>query len=557
MGWKHLPGAVRTLFSSGKPHVASMFRYDASTSPARAVSQREDGFGLTDLALALWRGKYLILGLGLLFSVAAIAYAQTLADRYQATAQILVDPRELRVIGTDVTPSNLNSDSTIAYLESQARILSSTDTLRKIVDREALTRDGEYTGMGSILSRLIPGRASGDETLAVMEQLRRNLWVRRGERTFIIDVSVIASTPEKSARLTNAFAAAYLDDQTTSRADQSRRASASLTARLAELRDRVRASEEKVETYKSQKNIVGASGKLITEEQLAAVNSQLTFARTRLADARAKLEQAESVRGQAAERGAIPEAVNSQTLGLLRQQLGEAQRRAGNLSTSLGPQHPEFLAAQTTLRDAQRAVGEEISRIRQAARAEFDRAVSNEKSISGQVDQLKKDTLSSGRDTVELRERERELESNRAVYQAFLNRARETSELGSIDTTNARIITTAVSPLERVGPQRRLIVVGAGLSGLALGAIFALAIEAQRRLRRRRERAEAAALEPEAAAQPIPAAPAQPSGATQWQAQAFGAPARPDDAQAQADLMRVLRMMGQLEKAIDQYGTPR
>ncbi|MGL4240099.1 MAG: GumC family protein [Beijerinckiaceae bacterium] len=535
-----------------------MFRFDASPDDARSASARANGIGLTGLVLALWRNRFLIVGLALLFAALAAAYSMTLQNKYQATAQILVDPRDLRVIGTDVSPNNLNSDSIAAYIESQTRIFTSTDTLRRIVDREALTRDDEYSGAGSILSRLIPGRKSGDETLSVMEQLRRNLWVRRGEKTFIIDVSVTGNTPEKSARLTNAFASAYLEDQTSARAEQSRRASASLTSRLSELRDRVRASEEKVEAYKAQKNIVGASGKLITEEQLAQLSNQLAFARSRLADARAKLDQADSVRGQAAERGAIPEAVNSQTLGILRQQLGEAQRRAATLATSLGPQHPDLLAAQNTLRDAQRAVGEEIGRIRQAARADYDRAVSNEKALTQQVEQLKKDTLGTSRDTVELRELERELESNRAVYQAFLTRARETRELQGVDTSNIRIITTAVPPLERVGPQRRLMVVGAGIGGAALGILFTLLAELMTWFRNRTANGSARSAPAEAAAEA--AAPASAAG--QWQAEAFGqaaaagAAAQPPS-QAQSDLMRVLRMMGQLEKAIDRYGMPR
>jgi uncharacterized protein involved in exopolysaccharide biosynthesis len=528
-----------------------MFRYDASPADARAATPRADGFGLTDIALALWRRKIPIAVLAGLFAAIAAAYSMTLLDRYQATAQILVDPRELRVLNTDVTPSNLNSDSTTAYIESQARILTSTDTLRKIVDREGLTRDSEYSNVNSILSRLVPLTAPRDTTTAVMEQLRRNLWVRRGERTFVIDVSVLASTPDKSARLTNAFTSAYLEDQASASAEVSRRAGAAITGRLSELRERVRNSEEKVEAYKTQKNIVGASGKLVNEEQLQALNNQLAFARTRLADTRAKLDQADSVRGQAAERGAIPEAVNSQTLGILRQQLGEAQRRATSLGTSLGPQHPELLAAQTTLRDAQRAVGEEIGRIRQAARADFDRAVANEKSISSQVDQLKREALATGKDTVELRELERELESNRVIYQSFLTRAREVGEAERIDTTNARIITTAIAPLERVGPQRRLMVMGAGLAGLLLGALLAIGVEAKDRIR---WRADAPAI-----ATPAPASSAaQPSA--QWQADAFRtaeAVGAAPPGQAQADLMRVLRMMGQLEKAIDRYGAPR
>ncbi len=56
---------------------------------------------------------------------------------------------------------------------------------------------------------------------------------------------------------------------------------------------------------------------------------------------------------------------------------------------------------------------------------------------------------------MQLRELEREADANRQVYQAFLLRARETGELTNVDTTNARIITSAVAPLERPGPTAR------------------------------------------------------------------------------------------------------
>jgi uncharacterized protein involved in exopolysaccharide biosynthesis len=530
-----------------------MFQYDRrkAVHDAPGTSRANGGLGLVNIPAALWRRKFWPIGLAILFAAIAIAYSMTLPDRYQAISQVLVDPRELRIIGTEVSPNSLNSDSTTAYLESQARIMSSFNLMRRIVDREGLAKDPEYIGSMGILSRLFPTASGGDQTQRIVERLNRNLWVRRGERTFIIDIAVTATTPEKAARLANAFAAAYLEDQTTSRAELARRTTSGLTARLNELRERVRQSEDKVETYRNQKNIVGASGKLINEEQLAAVNSQLAFAKSRSSDARAKLEQIDSVRGQAAERGAVPEAVNSQTLGLLRQQLGEAQRRATNLSTSLGPMHPEFLAAQSTLRDAQRGVADEINRLRVAARAEFDRALGNERSLLAQVDGLKKETLSTSRDTVQLRELERELEANRAVYQSYLQRARETAEQEGVDTTNARVITNAVPPIDRSGPPRRLIVTGAAAGGFALGLLLALLAEFAGYVRNRREAIaaaeEAAALR--ASQEPPPEMP--PQGYQTW-----ASPPQPSS--SSNDLMRLLAVMSQLEKALQtQQGKPR
>ncbi len=60
------------------------------------------------------------------------------------------------------------------------------------------------------------------------------------------------------------MAAAYLADQSDTRAAAARRASASLTARLADLREGVRQAEESVERYKFQHNTVATPGQLVS-----------------------------------------------------------------------------------------------------------------------------------------------------------------------------------------------------------------------------------------------------------------------------------------------------
>jgi uncharacterized protein involved in exopolysaccharide biosynthesis len=542
-----------------------MFRYN-SDKPRRAAKPvtpdaemrrsepvRSD-LGVLSLLSAIWRRKVWPASLAVLGAGMTALATMSLPDQYHSSAQLLIDPRELRILGTDVTPGNLNADSIVAYLESQTRIITSSDMLRRIVDREKLTSDEEFVGKPSLLSRLLPTRKASDKTSLAAERLFRQLNVRRGERTFVIDVTVAATTPDKAARLANAFAAAYLEDQTIARQEQVRRASNALTSRLNDLRERVRLAETKVETYKSQKGIITANGKLITEEQLLNAGTQLQSARARTADAKAKLDQIDNLRGQLPERGGVPEAVASSTLGLLRQQLGESQRRAAALANSLGPIHPDNVAAQTQLREARQAVQDEISRIRSAAKAEYDRALNNERTVQAQVDVLKKDTQVSGRDNVELRELERDLESNRTIYQTFLQRARETSEQERLDTTNARVITTAVPSLNRSGPQRRLMTMLGFIAGFGLGVLIAISDAIWRHLRsrpprdlrtRQRQMSE------------------NMSGTNDVAAAQGTYRQTPDAAQPasrtveQDDMLRMVRMISRLEKALDSRGTSR
>ena len=91
----------------------------------------------------------------------------------------------------------------------------------------------------------------------------------------MVDVSVTDGDPAKAVQLANAVAQAYLAEQTQVRADAARQVSQSLSARLKELKDRVRTAEERVETYKTQNNIFGANGQLIDEQQLFELNNQL------------------------------------------------------------------------------------------------------------------------------------------------------------------------------------------------------------------------------------------------------------------------------------------
>lgn len=111
----------------------------------------------------------------------------------------------------------------------------------------------------------------------------------------MVDVSVTTREAAKSARIANAIAQAYLQEQTDVRSDAARQISQSLSSRLTELKDRVRAAEDRVEAFKARNNILGASGQLVNEQQLTEMNNQLTASRARTAAARARLDQVQQL----------------------------------------------------------------------------------------------------------------------------------------------------------------------------------------------------------------------------------------------------------------------
>ena len=86
---------------------------------------------------------------------------------------------------------------------------------------------------------------------------------------------------------------------------------------------------------------------------------------------------------------------------------------------------------------------------------------------------LKQRAITTSLALVKLRELEREVDASRAVYEAFLVRARETREQERVDTVNVRVLADAQAPLDRSWPPRRLLLLAAALflgltGGLAL-----------------------------------------------------------------------------------------
>ena len=419
----------------------------------------------------VWRGKATILWTTAISLLAAVLFVVLVPHRYTATTQILIDPTDLRAVATDLSPANQANDAAVLQVESQVRVLTSDSVLRRVVKAELLDHDPEFARRQSWFG----GATYGDDSLAALNALKRAVQVKRAERTYVVDLSVTMRDPAKAARIANAIAQAYLAEQTDVRSDAARQISQSLSARLNELKERVRQAEDRVETYKAQHNILGASGQLVNEQQLSELNNQLGMARARTAAAKARLDQVEHVHVSQDDIGSFPEAVQSQTIAALRTQYAEIMRREAEQMSSLGPRHPAVIEIQAQAERLRHLIENEVHRIALSARSEYESARANEATLAGNLEKLKGNAVATNEAMVTLRELERDVVASRAVYELFLVRARETGEQERLDTKNIRVISRADPPARRsFPPSNTLLAVGALLIGIASGTSIVL-----------------------------------------------------------------------------------
>ena len=483
---------------------------DAGPKPVRKTA----GLNVLQLAQLLWRRKTAIVFAGLIGACAAVAIGKSLTPKYLATAQLYVDPRELQLVDRELTPRSQDISGLAMVVESQARLITSNIVLMQVIQDTHLDKDPEFGGAsGGLLAKLLGRfglelRSAAPTVLgqtAALDALLRHINVKKTDRTFIVDIDVWSYDPAKAAMLANAISNAYLAEAKNSQAVAARRATSDLSGRLKELQDRLRTAENALAIYKAQNNFVGTQDTLITDQQLLASNQRLAAARAATLDAQAKYDQIEASRRNAGDAGAIPEALQSPTLGNLRAQYAEARRKLAEMTAELGPLHPSLRQMGKQVEDLHRTINEEVDRFAESAKNDLARARDYETSLTRALEAQKRQSVQLSQASVRLRELERDVEAGRDVYQSFLKRSRETEEQESLNTSNARIIGEATVPQRRSFPpgMSLMAAIGLVLGGLAAASWFA-ALELLSS-----EPSESAASEQPARPLPDPEAPAR------------------------------------------------
>jgi uncharacterized protein involved in exopolysaccharide biosynthesis len=323
------------------------------------------------------------------------------------------------------------------------------------------------------LRDLISSPSTEDARTRALRSLQRVVQVERASRSYVIVVNAFSEDPNKAARIADTIAAVYLDEEVRARADAARRVGRSMTSRLQELADNVRDSERNVEQFKQQNNLVGAGKRLINDQQLEELTTQLTLARSVTTEQKGRVDQIERLMKSDADPDTIAEAIQSPTVSALRAQFAELVRQEASASALLGDRHPEIAVLRQRRKQHQQLITDELKRTAAAARNDYARAVANENALAANLEAMKNKAQLSGSAMVRLRELERVVEANRAIYEVSLVRTKELNEQEGIDTANTRVIAEALPPNRPTMP-RRALVLAALIVGLIGGATWVL-----------------------------------------------------------------------------------
>jgi succinoglycan biosynthesis transport protein ExoP len=458
-------------------------------APAYAGAHAQPGFESELLAGALRslrRHARLVLACVLIGTTVTTVGVLMVAPQFKASVVFFVDPRRTQLLKDRDVVGLPGPGTDSGVVESEAEVMKSPALMLRVARQLDLANDEEFTSrslLGTFKAvllwplRMLSGSTGDTDPLsAIAEKLSGQVEAKRRNLTYLIELNAWSRNPGKALKLADTIAEHYLARQMEAKSAVAQRATHWLNQQVAELRDRVQASERAYEQYKAESGLFSTRGENLSDHQVAQLNEQLVNARARAAEARAKLDQLKQITPDKLQTAAAsPEVLQSTVVSQLRGQYAETARRHAELVTRYGARHPQVEIVRAQLSDIAGQVTAEIGRIVASARAEYQTAASREVSLEASLNGLKTDAARSNQSAVRLRELEREAQANRELFQAFLARAKETTAQIDLQLPDARIVSAASVPTAPGYPRRTLIVGLGFFVSLGLGVVLALA----------------------------------------------------------------------------------
>ena len=412
MGNKPIIDFPQTLMQGGGP-----------AAGATSLGGGDEGFDFVHYLNVLRRHKWGILGIALLATVYGVFKAMQETPLYRASLTMLIEPHQPKIVNIQQLYLPINS---YLFYETQTQIIKSRAVAERVVDKLRLDERADYEtvhrpvakGLVERLKTILGLQAESSDTEVGLKKRVPLTPDDRARRRAALVARIQSGLGVWSSQKSQIFTITYVSPDPQFAADVANAVAEayvdfSLESKLTEAKHASNWLTERLEELR--KKVIES------EAELHAFQSKEGMIDTK------SIKQLESGR-----------------LTTFNAELIEAQTRYAELAKRYGPKHPKMINAQAELEEARRRLEVEEEKILEAKRK------------ANVLEKL-----------------ERNVATNRQLYDLFMTRFKETDITTDEKATNARILDRAQVPARPFKPNKMQIVSTYFGVGLLLGVMLA------------------------------------------------------------------------------------
>jgi capsular exopolysaccharide family len=453
-----------------------------------------------------WRHRRMIFVWAVGLALAAAVWSYLQKPIYQARATIVIEQEGPGALDKDrYQPQDVSPE----YFQTHFELMRSHQVLQRTAEILNLSEQSEYRSKPSVLGKIFQAAAlpgliqslwktekfsedsptdQNEDFLLKQFSQRIDIMPVRGAR--LAHITVNSEDPAFAALAGNTLASVYIERSQEISAKSKEKAARWFTDHLDELRKKVEVSQQALYVFRSQHELLeGHERQTVAAQKLAELNSELVKAEMKKAEARTRYQHIRSAIEKPSGEGTIDwsildtstEVLSSPLIQTLRMQEVRVSGQVAELSDKYGPLHPKMARVKAELQDLRERIQQEVRKIYDSIKHEYDVSVSREQAIRDALGRYKKDKIKLEQYEIEYGILERDAQSSQHLYDIFLRMTKEADLSSGMKADNVYLADPAMPSSIPVKPRKTLNVVLGFLVGLLTGVGGALVLDARDR----------------------------------------------------------------------------
>jgi polysaccharide biosynthesis transport protein len=462
----------------------------------------DDSLHLRDLLRIVWKRKWWIVTIATIG--AALSTYKTLQETpiYRATTTLNIERSIQRVVDyKDGTGAEQGVYDDGSYLNTQVELLRSRalaervmEMMRLDIERKATPRAAEKSAetaeperndfLGKLIATWRKRSEPSIKDMAVLDRegvlgsLRGSMSVEPVSGSRLVRINVDHSDPSLAARIANVWAESYITTNLERRVEATSYAKTFLEQQIAQTKGKLEDSERQLNQYTREKQLLVAD-----EKSGAGSNNNYAAFSGALATAEQERIKAEVAYEEMKKNlAAMPrEILENKTVLVLKEAKAKVEAEYADNLRIYKPGFPKMQQLQAQIDDIEKRIQQEIkivsASLLDTARSSMEAARSAEVQLRSRTENAKRTILDAQDQGIRYNILKREVDTNREIYAALLQRFKEVGVAAGVGSNNLSVVDKADVPLFPYRPDiNRGMMVGLML-GLMAGLALAFVLE--------------------------------------------------------------------------------
>jgi polysaccharide biosynthesis transport protein len=456
---------VRQEPAAGRANLVYMEPLQAYNMPAE-----ETGGGARALWQILAEHKLAIGLLALLGIAGGIAVSLVQIPIYDARTTL-----EFQSSKTESPTGGASDDSGFtpeSYLQTQVKVLQSRTLSDRVAKKLAKQGFGNYEEPGRFdkfrkIFGLRVAHAAAPVT-AAPKLPPVDTKIKLLENSRIVEIVSSSPDPRYAANFADGLATEFVDYNMEALWQSSQKTSDWLTRQLQDLRSKLEQSENQLQAYSREAGIIiTGNDQTIDDEGLKNVQKELAAAQ---ADRIAKQSNYEIASTTQAD--SLPQVLDNGRLSDYQTKLADLRRHQAELLAIYTPQHQKVQEVAAQIADLEATLKRERSTIVNRIQNDYQGALKRERMLQGAYTAQMQRVTDQSRKQIYYSILKREVDTNRQVYEQYLQKAKQVGITSALQPTNVRVVDAAEVPTKPSKPD----MFRNSLTGLATGLALAFGL---------------------------------------------------------------------------------